>query len=95
MPVVKAVGSLARQDMGCNEGDILAVLASKRLLRRERAYSKRHRRKLVVLSNREGQQAFVPGLLRVQKQILGVETSTGKRSSALLQFFPSKPSLTG
>lgn len=44
------------------------------------AYSQGNRRKLVVLADREGQDTLTLSLLRIQQDILSIETSAAVNS---------------
>jgi hypothetical protein len=52
-------------------------------------YTKCNRSKLVILADRERQQTLIASLLRVEEQILGVETSAAHTIQLAFAFSPS------
>lgn len=81
MLVVKPMGTLARQDMGCHESNILYVLAPGRSDGEYLSlpYSKSNRSKFMVFTNGKRQQTLSLSLLRVQEEVLGIEAGAGRK----------------
>ena len=81
MLVVEPMGTLAGQDMGCHESDILNLLAPGGNDRKYLSlpYPKSNRSKFVVFSNWERQQTLGLSLLRVEEQVFGIETGAGMK----------------
>lgn len=77
MLIAEAVLAFASKDVRCNLRNILCSV-SQLYFEIQLSYNspKSNRREFMVLSNRKGKYAFLLGLLRIEQENLGVESSS-------------------